>query len=239
LAGRRPGEGYPDDVSVPETRRAAQAVAIAAVGVPAALLAHLLATGGPARPGPALAVIAAVLTVAVLPARTSAGLALVTALTQVAAQTVLAVLPAEAPGGSPPCIPAVGRAATLGLRLAVLRTDGSCPSGSLALDGLAAAALTAGVVALAILAGNAAVAVLTGLLLGRAVLATELLTGLAGVLLRVLTRTAALLGWAPRVPLGTVRVRRPRRTIRRTAGDRWRPGAVAWRGPPRRTALAP
>jgi hypothetical protein len=227
-------------VRVPEPRLAAQAVAVAAVGVPAALIAHLLVTGSPAGATAGLAVTLAVLVVAAaLPARTAAGLALVTAVTQLAAQTVLAVLPGTAPDGAPACIPAVGRAATLGVRLAVVHTDGACPSGTLAVADLAAAALAALGVAAAILAGNAALALLTGLLLGRALLAGEVLAALAGVLLQVLARTAALLGWAPPVPPGAVAVRRPPRATRLPAPNRWRPGAVARRGPPLPAALAP
>ncbi|HEY6794537.1 MAG TPA: hypothetical protein VI248_07625 [Kineosporiaceae bacterium] len=227
-------------MSVREPRRAAQAAAIGAIGVPAALIAHLVVTGAPASAAAGLGVTLAVVAVAaVAPTRTTAGLALVTAVTQLAAHTVLAVLPSGAPGQGPACIPAVGRAATLGLHLAVLRTDGACPSGTLAVDGLAVTAATALGVAAAILAGNAAVALLTGLLLGRAVLAEEVLTCLAGVLLRVLTRTATLLRWLPRMPLGAVPPRRPRRTTRPAVTDGWLPGPVAWRGPPRVAAFAP
>jgi hypothetical protein len=217
---------------VREPQRAVRAAAIAAVGVPCALLAHLLATGRPAEGAAAVLAALAVLGVAaVLRARNAIGFAAVTALTQLAAQAVLAGYPSGTPSTPPACIPAVGRAATLGVHLAMLTADERCPSGSLALGALAAAALTALLVALAILAGNALVAVLAGVLLGRALATHDLLAGLAGVLARLLAVAGLLLGRTPQVPLGVVRVMRPRRTFV-PLREQWWPGVPAWRGPP-------
>jgi len=224
-------------VSVQEPRRASRAVAVAAVGVPCALLAHLLTTGRTASaPAAVLAVVAVLAVAAAVPARTASGLALLTALSQVAAHSVLAVLAAGAPGGAPACLPAVGRAASLGLHLAVLRADGACPAGSLAVAPTVATTVTALVTALVILAGHGLVALLAGLVLGRALVAAELLACVAGLLARVLHRTAALLGVLARVTLPRPVLPPVRRGDHRpptVLAGRWSPGAVSRRGPPR------
>lgn len=218
--------------------RAVQALAVAAVGAPAALLAHLLVTGAPASTaGAVLATLAVLATAAAVPARRSATLAAVTALTQLAAHTVLALMPTATPARPPACIPAVGRAASLGMQLAVLRSDDGCPSGTLALGTAAAATLTAVLVALAILAGNAVLALLTGLVLGRALVAGAVVAGVGHLLVRVLARTAQLLHRPAAVPPPGRPVPRPEPEPRPHASLLRSPGAVTRRGPP--LAVAP
>ena len=227
-------------MSVQEPRRAARAVAIAAVGVPCALLAHLLATGRTASaPAAVLAAVAVLAIAAAVPARSTSGLALLTALTQLGAHSVLALFATGGPGGAPACLPAVGRAASLGLHLAVLRADGGCPAGTFVVAPTVVATLTALVTALVILAGHGVVALLAGLLLGRALVTAEVLAGLAVLVERVLDRTATLLarlGVRLGVPLAPSPVLPGRRGARHltppAATTRWAPGALTRRGPP-------
>jgi hypothetical protein len=152
---------------------------------------------------------------------------------------VLAVLAGGLPGGAPACLPAVGRAASLGLHLAVLRADGGCPAGSLAVAPTVATAVTALVTALAILAGHAVVALLAGALLGRAVVAGELLACVTDLLQRVLARTAALLGQVLPLPLPVAPGQaRPDHRAPRIPAPHWSPDAISRRGPPRRISPA-
>jgi hypothetical protein len=165
-----------------------QAIAVAALGVPGILVAHLLATGRTTGPGTAAVVVATTLAVAAArPARTAAGLALVATSTQVVGHGVLALVTA---GGSAPtgCIPMVGRGAAFGLHLALLRVDAGCPSGTLA-PGPAAAptavALASVVAALTVVTGHALAAVATGVLLaigGRAAGVAQAVGGVAAAL---------------------------------------------------------
>jgi len=220
-----------------------QSAAVGAVALPCALFAHLLATGTTADLATTTAVVVVVLAAgAVAPARTAARLALVTALAQVAAQSVLALLThGGGPGQAPACIPVVGRAASLGLQLAVLDHDPACPTGTVTVQVTAAAVLAAATAAVIVVAGHALVAVLSGLALGRATAAATLVTALAGVVRRVFTRTRTLLVLllgpfpAPRRPAA-----RPR--VDRTEGlspRRWWAGpVVSRRGPPATPALA-
>jgi hypothetical protein len=226
-------------VTTPSPRRAASAAGIAMVGAPAALLAHLLTTGVPASARTTLLVVLVVAGIAaVLPARTVRGLALVTGLTQLAAHALLALSPPASGGGEPACLPAVGRAASLGLEFAVLRTDAACTGGMLAVAPPAAVVLTALLVATAILAGNTVLALATGLLLGRALSTRDLLTGPATLASAALARTARLLLAA--VPL-TPRPRPvpalPRRAQARPPHPLWHPAAILLRGPPARRAV--
>jgi hypothetical protein len=220
------------------SHRGTQAAAVAVMGVPGILLAHLLTTGVTVGLSAVLAVSAIVLVVAaLLPVRSTRGLALVTAATQLAGHTVLTLAAAHgsAPSG---CIPAVGRGASLGLRLALLQADVTCPTGTLApgpAAGVTAAALSAVLAALTILAGHAAAAGLTGLMLTavrHAARAGRELGVLAGTLAAMPTWIALLFSAA-------------RRPVRVAAGDppthradvvplspQHRPGTVARRGPP-------
>jgi hypothetical protein len=220
-------------VSVPEPHRAVQAVAVAAVGVPCVLLGHLIVTGAPAPAAATWLVVAAVLAVAALvPARSAGRVALVAGLGQLAGHAVLAAGPAGEPGAPLGCIPAVGRAASLGLHLAALRTSPTCPADTLAVGPALAAATTAAVVALAIVAGNALVAMLTGVLVAAALATGTLSAVLAGTVGRILARTLRLL----QGPLAVVAPARPpvvdRPVVPRRPPTRWTPGVVALRGPP-------
>ena len=220
-----------------------QSAAVGAVAVPCALFAHLLATGATAGLATTAAVVVVVLAAgAVAPARTAARLALVTALAQLAAQSVLALLAnGGGPGQAPACIPVVGRAASLGLQLAVLDHDPGCPTGTVTVQVTAAAVLAAATAAAIVVAGHALVAVLSGLALGRAMAAAALVAALAGIVRGVFTRTRALLALllgplpAPRRPAAPRRADRTEGLPRR----RWWAGpVVSRRGPPASPALA-
>lgn len=216
-----------------------QATAVATIGVPGILLAHLLTTGDAAGPLAVAAVAVAVLAVAaLLPARTTSGLALVTAATQLAGHTVLTL--ATAHGSTPDgCIPAIGRGASLGLRLALLEADATCPAGTLApgpAAGVGAAALSAVLAAVTILAGHAAAAGLTGLLLTvarRAVGTGRRLRVLAGALTGLPARLALLLRAVRRpvrsAPIGTDVTRR---SVVVPLTLQFHPIAAPLRGPP-------
>jgi hypothetical protein len=145
---------------VRDLERALGVVAVVAVCVPALALGHALTAGTlPALPALLLAAGAAV-AVAVLarpaggpPTAATAGVAML------AGHAVLALggglLGGVAGQG---CLPALGRGAELGLRLAILAPHSGCPAGTFA-PGAAAQQIWAPVVAaVAILAGHAAVA---------------------------------------------------------------------------------
>ena len=88
-------------------------------------------------------------------------LAFVLAGAQVAGHATAALL-AQGPAGG--CLPAVGRGAELGVRLALLSPHPACPPGSFAIGGLSGAVLAAIGAALAIVAGQVLVAGAGGLL---------------------------------------------------------------------------
>ena len=218
--------------------RGGQAVAVAALGVPGILLAHLLTTGTVAGSGAALGVTLGVLAVAaVFPAPTRAALTAVTAVAQVLGHAVLALSTAGEPARTG-CLPVVGRGARLGLDLALLRTEGSCPSGTLVPGAAAvptAAALTAVLAALTVIAGHAVAATVTAALLTAGVRATDAVRGVRG-----LAGRTAMLPARSRLVLAVVRapVRpavgpcpTPTRAVPAPA-RRWYPGVIPLRGPP-------
>jgi hypothetical protein len=222
-----------------------QAIAVAALGVPAILFAHLLATDVVARPALVGSVVLAVLAVAAaLPARGRAGLTLVTAATQVAGHTVLTLATA---GGAAPsgCIPVVGRGARLGLQLALLQEDAACPAGSLAPGPTAvpaAATLTAVLATLAVLAGHAAAAVVTGRLLAAGARTADVVRAVRHFTTVLATLTAC---WRRRLtafrilgeftPRGGCQRPPTSLTTQPTPRYQWHPGVVPQRGPPPRT----
>lgn len=239
---------YPNAVDSIGPHRGAQAFAVAALGVPAVLFAHLLTTGAVVGPAAATGVVLAVLVVAAtLPARSRTRLALVTAAAQVAGHAVLALATAGGPAPSG-CLPVVGRGARLGLHLALLRADASCPAGTLAPGPAAtptAAALTAVLAALTVIAGHAIVAVVTGGLLTAGARAAD-----TGRVLRGLAASLATLPARGRLLLAAVRLPVPPATPPHPAPagtepvpvPQWHPDVVPLRGPPappRRVRLLP
>lgn len=211
----------------------ARATAVAVITVPCVLLAHLLTTGAIAStPASVLCALIVLAVTALLPARSTAGLGLVAGAAQLAAHTVLALWPAG-PGtgtGAMGCLPAVGRGAELGLRLAVLRADGGCPAGTLAAGATVTGALAAMVTALVIVAAHTAVATLTGLVLSGVQSLTAFVAGLLGAARLVLL---ALPSWLP-VPRPDPSHPETRRWVRR----RPNPAPMLRRGPPA-TVVAP
>lgn len=206
--------------------RLAHAVAVAAVTVPAVALAHLLTSGSAPGPAPlALVTVAVALAAALLPGGGRLRTAVVVVLAQLAGHAVLAAV--AGPAGGSGCLSVMGRGAQVGLRLAILREDGACPPGALALTPGAAATLTALAAGASVLALQALVGVLASALLvaGRRAwdVTRALLDGLAAVL-------ALLVAPAAPVP---VRVRTTRQwddppVLR----HRWDAGVDARRGPP-------
>jgi hypothetical protein len=227
---------YPDAVDSTTPTRGAQAFAVAALGVPAVLLAHLLTTGAVVGPAAAAGVVLADLVVAAsLPARSRTRLALVTAAAQAAGHAVLALATAGGPAPSG-CIPVVGRGARLGLHLALLRADASCPAGTLAPGPAAtptAAALTAVLAALTVIAGHAIAAALTGALLAAGARAADTVRAVRG-----LAASLAALPARGRLLLAAVRTLAPPVTPPHPApaGDepvpKWYPDVAPLRGPP-------
>lgn len=179
-------------MSIRGRHRAARATAVAVITLPCVLLAHLLTTGTVASlPASALSALLVLVVTALLPARSTAGLALVAGAGQLAAHTALAFWPAGqgAGTGAVGCLPAVGRGAELGLRLAVLRADGGCPTGTLAAGAALTGALTAMLTAVVIVAAHTAVATLTGVLMSGVQTLGTLVAGLiaaAGLVLHLL-----------------------------------------------------
>jgi hypothetical protein len=218
--------------------RGAQAFAVAALGVPGILLAHLLTAGEVVGPTAVAGVVLTVLVVAAtLPARSRARLTLVTAAAQVAGHAALALTSASGPAPSG-CLPVVGRGARLGLHLALLRADASCPPGTLAPGPAAtptAAALTAVLAALTVIAGHVIMAVVTGTLLtagARAADAARALRNLAAALATLLARGRQLLA-AVRTLVPPVAPARPAPAgTEPVPAPQWHPGVAPLRGPP-------
>jgi hypothetical protein len=229
-------------VGVFPSNRSSQAIAVATLGVPGILLAHLLTTGTLARGADASAVTVAVLVVATLRlARTTAGLALVTATAQLVGHSVLTVT--EANGTAPTgCLPAMGRGASLGLHLALLRSDVACPAGTLAPGPAAsstAATLAAVLTALTIIAGHGIAAAVTGALLNVGRQATVAAQHLGQALAALPARwRRLLLAVHLLVPADT----EPSPTLRRHESEltpQWQPGALLLRGPPEVGRVSP
>jgi hypothetical protein len=220
-------------VNIRGGRRVARATAVAVITVPCVLVAHLLTTGAVASMPESAVITALVLGVtALLPARTTAGLALVAGAAQLAAHTALALWPVGSTGGTGAigCLPAIGRGAELGLRLAVLRADGGCPAGTLAAGASLTGALAAMVTAAVIVAAHTAVATLTGLLVSGAQFLAAVLAGLFAAATLVLKAAPS---WVPR-PRPAAADPGARRWIR----QRPSPAPMLRRGPPA-TVVAP
>ncbi len=207
--------------------RWACAVALTLLTVPAMLLAHLIIARQVPSAAAVLVISVVVVGVAgVLPSRSRAGLAAVAALAQALGQTLLALLstgPTSTHAGG--CLPAIGRGAEVGLRLALLRHDTACPPGTLAPGPAAAVATAALLTAVLILAGHSAVALLTGWLVLGTVATVEVAQRL-----RAVTMVAVLLRPRPTVPAPRALLATPPPRPVPAAG--WVPPPLSRRGPP-------
>lgn len=119
--------------------RAARGLAVAALTVPAMVIAHLVAAGTIPSPSRLVAVAALVAVVSALvrpggAGRRDVGSVAVICLAQLAGHAVFSMATA---GGSG-CLPVMGRGAEVGLRLALLQPDPACPPGTLGLTEAAA-----------------------------------------------------------------------------------------------------
>lgn len=168
---------YP--LNVGDLDRAGAVAAATAVSVPTIATSHALITGQPPAwgllaPAAAAAFAAAFVIGALVPALAprvmrsrfvtmiSTGVALLAG-----HATLTALASGSATAGGAGCLPAIGRGAQLGFRLALLQHDAACPTGTLT-AGPAASALTPILLALAILASHALAAVAAGVLAGMA-----------------------------------------------------------------------
>jgi len=193
-------------------------------------VSHALTTGSAPAPLPLLAAVAAVCVVAVL-ARpvTRLGTMLATGGSLVAGHTVLASLGGVLGGiAGQGCLPAVGRGARVGLWLAMLQPDGSCPVGTYAAGPMSLLAPV--ILAVVIVAGHAAVAVTAGVTAGLASAAGRMRRLAARVrrALSLLTCPAQVVVTGTGAVRGPGAVRPPRQVL-------WR-ASVVRRGPP---ALGP
>ena len=203
--------------------RAARAVVVAALVTPAVVLAHLLTRG--ALPGTAgllaVAGLAGLVTL-VVPAQGRFRLAAVVVAAQVAGHTLLAATSGSAAG----CLPAVGRGARAGLRLALLRTDAVCEPGTLAAAPALTALVGSALTGLAVVAGHLLVASLSARLVG----AWEtLLARVADVVAAVLPALPRVLAPVPAAPRST---RPVREAVRPAAARLHVPAPLVRRGPP-------
>jgi hypothetical protein len=207
--------------------RVARATAATAITLPCVLLAHLLTAGVVASAtATALSALLVLAVTVVLPARSRTGLALVAGAGQLCAHAALALQPAANGSGTGAigCLPAVGRGAEFGLRLAVLRADGGCPAGTLAPGASLTGALAAITTAVVILLGHAAVAALTGVLLAAAEAVATRAAALRSAALLVLRRPPLWL------PVSEVAAAAP--AARRWFRSRPHPAPLLRRGPP-------
>jgi hypothetical protein len=199
--------------------------------VPCVLLAHLLTTGTVASaPASALSALLVLAVTALLPARTARGLALVAGAAQLAAHTVLALWASGTGTGAVGCLPAVGRGAELGLRLAVLRADAGCPTGTLAAGAALTGALAAVTSAVVIVAAHTLIAALTGMLVAGADTLAGFVAGLISAVGLVLRQLPT---WVP-VP----RLRPTDPQAQRWVRSRPGPRPLQRRGPPAPIAAA-
>jgi hypothetical protein len=212
-------------VSKGDPHRGVQAAAVVGITMPCVLLAHLLTTGSVASlPAALLSGVGVLLVTLAAPARSAARLGLLTGTAQVAAHTVLALVPNQGHWAGTACLPAVGRGAELGWRLAVPASDAGCPPGTMPTDVPVTAALLGMLTAVAIIGGHALAAVITGVLVAGA------RTVPAAV--RALMALVALVIGSWRVPVGGARQLPARADARRAARPQRRPSPALLRGPP-------
>ncbi len=181
-------------------------IAVAAITVPAMVGIHMTVAAAVPRPATlALAAVLVVLVVALVesvaaPApedgRRTTRVLLASLAGQLAGHAVFAA--SSAAGG---CLPVMGRGASLGLNLALLREDPSCPAGTFVVTGMATTAASVLVGAVLVLLAQ----VLTGGLSAAAVhsadRAVHLLCGLAGQLIRLAWLARLLARLDGRVPV--------------------------------------
>jgi hypothetical protein len=196
-------------------------VAVAVAAVPAVLLAHVLASGTVPGTRSTAAVATVVVLVALLaPVRRRAGLALAMGVAQLSGHAVLLLSrPAD---GAVGCLPALGRGARAGLRMAGWDPAPACPQGMVAVDPRTAAAAAALVTAMAIVLGHA----LAVLLASVAVLLAE---GARAVVTALLRGNTLVTRWH-RPIVGRLPVRQVGRPLAAMSGRV--PSAVGVRGPP-------
>jgi hypothetical protein len=148
------------------------------------LLAHLLTTGTIARPSAiALVTAATLLVIWALRARTRWQLALAAGLAQLSGHGLLALLhPQGNPTSSSGCLAIVGRGAELGFRLALVRSEQTCPPGTAAVTPTGTAALAAVLVATFIVLAHGLTAMLSATLVVMARSALESLQACAALI---------------------------------------------------------
>jgi hypothetical protein len=204
----------------------ARAAAVCLLTVPTILMAHLMTAR--TVPAPAVIVLLAVVVFAVTVATTNPGrwrLALVVGLAQAAGHGLLAgVHPSSGPASSGGCLPIVGRGAELGLRLALLRHDTSCPHGGIATGPTTTAALAAALTAVLILAVHSVIALLAAALVTAGGVAVQTLRSCAALVRPVLASPAAPVP----APLRVAAAPTADRPVRTT----WTPRPALRRGPP-------
>jgi hypothetical protein len=210
--------------------RWARGLAVALVTVPGVLLAQLVVAG--AAPALRSAVVVAAVVAAVacaVPTRTVAGTAGLAAVAQLAGHLVLAL---AGPGAQTRegCLSVVGHGADLGVRYALVRAD-ACPPGALAVAPALTAVVAAVAAAALVLLGSALLATLTGVLVAALAAGFELVRRLADAVLPAL----ALLRGVRVVPAGRPVPPLPQPLL---LTDRWQPGRLSRRGPPRVLAAA-
>lgn len=190
------------------------------------LLAHLITAR--AVPGPGVVTLVAAVVFG-LAAATAPGtrwrLALTVGLAQVTGHGLLALMPFITGSTSPSgCLPAVGRGAELGLRLALFRPDAACSQGDLAIGPTTTAAVAAVLTASLILLAHGAIAIL----------AARLVTGgeLAVRTLRHCTTSVSPVLACPHVPVITSRQVTVGSVTAGPVRPRCSPRPVSRRGPP-------
>lgn len=227
----RPAPTAPRRARVSPGTRAARAASVCLLAVPTMLLAHLVTARAIPRPAVVVLVTAAVFAVTTVSrTRSRWRLAVVVGLAQAAGHALLAAAhPVAGPDSTGGCLPVVGRGAELGLQLALLRHDASCPKGGLAVGPSTTAAVAALLTAALILAAHSLIAVLAATLVSAAEVAVATL--------RSCTRLVR-----PPLPPVVVPVAAPRQVTAAPTADRplrplWTPRPALRRGPPR-TATA-
>lgn len=206
--------------------RMSRAATATLFAVPMMLLAHLVTAHAAPRPSVAVLVAGTVFGLtAATGTRSRWRLAAVVGLAQFAGHAVLAVLhPAAGPASAGGCLPMVGRGAELGLRLALLRQDSSCPPGSVSAGPATTAALAGLLTAGLILLTHSVLAVVTALLVTAGELAVRTVRACA-----VLTVPRAV---PARVPVTAAPPLPPPAARHRPIRTRFVPAPSRRRGPP-------
>jgi hypothetical protein len=220
------------DARLEPTARATRGIAICLLAVPAMLVAHLMTarTVPPAGVVVLVTLVAFAVTAAAAP-RSRWSLALTVGLAQAAGHALLALLSPVTSTASPRgCLPMVGRGAELGLQLALVRHDATCPLGAVAAGPTTTAALAALLSASLILAVHGVIAALAAALVTAAEFALRTLRSCAA-LVRPAPALPALPVAAPRMLAAAPSTGRPVRSL-------WTPHPAQRRGPPRTVTAA-